>query len=154
MEPMNIEKQQIDLYNNVNIEWHHWEMPGTRVKQSGPNIKKLIDLHSYQSYRQGLMKKEDQDVVKVGSEQKKKKKKSNTKKSSVAKTFVRKSRGSYPSYRSYTPERAQELLNLVIEQEISARKAVFIVVTVERTTQHYVKLYRGNKEKRLPDTRK
>ncbi|GAA5815200.1 hypothetical protein MFLAVUS_008706 [Mucor flavus] len=57
-------------------------------------------------------------------------------------------------YRSYTSEQIQELLDLVIETGISARKAGMMVSIVERTAQHYVKLYRDDEEKRLPGSRK
>lgn len=58
------------------------------------------------------------------------------------------------AYRSYSPEQVQELLDLVIEQGLSARKAGAIVGVVERTAQHYVKTYREDDEKRLPGGRK
>ncbi|KAI8876457.1 hypothetical protein K501DRAFT_163552, partial [Backusella circina FSU 941] len=48
----------------------------------------------------------------------------------------------------------QELLNLVIEQGVSTRKAGITVATVARTAQHYVKSYKGDEEKSMPDTKK
>ncbi|KAI9265642.1 hypothetical protein BY458DRAFT_221928 [Sporodiniella umbellata] len=57
-------------------------------------------------------------------------------------------------YRSYNPEQIQKLLDLVIEGGLSARKAGMMVGIVERTAQHYVKLYRDDEEKRLPGLRK
>ncbi|KAI8364198.1 hypothetical protein BD560DRAFT_491292 [Blakeslea trispora] len=48
----------------------------------------------------------------------------------------------------------QELLDLVIEQGLSARKAGFIVGIVERTVQRYVKQYKEDNEKRLPGQKK
>lgn len=42
----------------------------------------------------------------------------------------------------------------MIEQGISTRKAGFIIGIVERTPQHYVKLYRDDEKKRLPGARK
>ncbi|PHZ17389.1 uncharacterized protein RHIMIDRAFT_243465 [Rhizopus microsporus ATCC 52813] len=58
------------------------------------------------------------------------------------------------SYRSYNSEQIQELLDLVIEGGLSARKAGMIVGIVERTAQHYVKLYRDDEKKCLPGLRK
>ncbi|KAG0745035.1 hypothetical protein G6F57_008549 [Rhizopus arrhizus] len=58
------------------------------------------------------------------------------------------------SYRSHNLEQIQELLDLVVEGGLSARKAGMMVGIVERTAQHYVKLYRDDEEKRLPGTRK
>ncbi|KAI9358466.1 hypothetical protein BD770DRAFT_472330 [Pilaira anomala] len=44
----------------------------------------------------------------------------------------------------------QELLDLVIEQGMSARQAGLTVGIVVRTAQHYVKQYKDDDEKRLP----
>ncbi|KAG1140027.1 hypothetical protein G6F37_000903 [Rhizopus arrhizus] len=52
------------------------------------------------------------------------------------------------------PEQIQELLDLVIGQGLSARKAGFNVGIVERTAQHYVKQCKDDTEKRLPGQRK
>ncbi|KAI8885049.1 hypothetical protein K501DRAFT_284506 [Backusella circina FSU 941] len=57
-------------------------------------------------------------------------------------------------YRSYTPLQVQELLDLVIEEGISARQAGLTIGIVVRTAQHYVKTYRNDEEKRLPGTKK
>ncbi|KAG2198921.1 hypothetical protein INT46_008253 [Mucor plumbeus] len=56
--------------------------------------------------------------------------------------------------RSYTPIQIQELLKLVIEQGMSARKAGLTVGIVIRTAQHYAKLYEDDVEKRFPGTKK
>ncbi|EIE76833.1 hypothetical protein RO3G_01537 [Rhizopus delemar RA 99-880] len=48
----------------------------------------------------------------------------------------------------------QELLDLVIEEGLSARKADAVFGIVERTVQNYVKTYKEDDEKRLPDGRK
>ncbi|KAG1145251.1 hypothetical protein G6F37_008097 [Rhizopus arrhizus] len=52
------------------------------------------------------------------------------------------------------PEISKKLLDLVIEGGLSARKAGMMVGIVERTAQHYVKLYRDDEEKYLPGLRK
>jgi hypothetical protein len=45
-------------------------------------------------------------------------------------------------YRSYTQAQVQELLDLVIEKGMSARKSWLTLGNVVRTAQHYVKLYK------------
>ena len=57
-------------------------------------------------------------------------------------------------YRSYSSEQVQEILDLVIKHGLSARKAGFIIGIVERTAKHYIKQYKDDKEKRLPDKKK
>ncbi|KAI9365687.1 hypothetical protein BD770DRAFT_377069 [Pilaira anomala] len=58
------------------------------------------------------------------------------------------------TYRSYSPLQIQELLDLVIEQGMSARKAGISVGIVVRTAQRYVKQYKDDEEKSLPGTKK
>ncbi|EIE90783.1 hypothetical protein RO3G_15494 [Rhizopus delemar RA 99-880] len=55
---------------------------------------------------------------------------------------------------TYSPEQVQELLDLVIEEGLFARKAGAIVGIVERTAQNYVKTYKEDDEKRLPSDSK
>ncbi|RCH90494.1 hypothetical protein CU098_008912 [Rhizopus stolonifer] len=55
------------------------------------------------------------------------------------------------SYRSYTPAQVQELHDLVIEQGMSARKAELVLGIVVRASQNYVKQYKDNEQKRLPE---
>ncbi|KAI8366857.1 hypothetical protein BD560DRAFT_331792, partial [Blakeslea trispora] len=57
-------------------------------------------------------------------------------------------------YRPYSLEQVQELLDLVIKQGFSARKAESIVGIVEITAQHCVKQHKNNEVKRLPGQRK
>ncbi|KAI9270256.1 hypothetical protein EDC94DRAFT_343139 [Helicostylum pulchrum] len=95
-------------------------------------MKKLLDLKSYQAYRQTLEndhpEAEAQITVEIENGLKQRKKKAPAK--------VRE------AYRSYSPEQVQELLDIVIEQGLSAKKAGEIIGIVERTAQHYVKTYR------------
>jgi hypothetical protein len=114
-------------------------------KVTEPDIKKLMDLSSYEGFRQDIfMRGETSDICTKKNED------IRSKVSSV-KVSATKTRG---FYRSYTPAQIQELLDLVIETGISARKARMMVGIVERTAQHYVKLYRDDEEKRLPGSRK
>lgn len=55
-DPMEIERVQKDLYGTVDLEWHHCEEPGTSEKLPEPDVKKIMDLDSYQSYRQLVSK--------------------------------------------------------------------------------------------------
>lgn len=57
-------------------------------------------------------------------------------------------------YRSYSSVQIQKLLDLVIEQGMSARQTWLIVGIVVITAQHHEKLYKGDEEKHLPDTKK
>ncbi|KAG1060993.1 hypothetical protein G6F41_012506 [Rhizopus arrhizus] len=72
-------------------------------------------------------------------------------KQSRKKVISKKTRG---ACRTYSPEQVQEVPDLVIEEGLSARKAGAIVGIVERTAQNYVKTYKEDEEKRLPDGRK
>lgn len=144
-EPMEIETVQMDLYDTVGLEWHYGGQPEISKKVKEPDIKKLMDSSSYEGFRQDIfMIGEASDICTKENEDTK------SKVSSV-KVSATKIRG---FYRSYTPEQIQELLDLVIETGISARKAGMMVVIVERTAQHHVKLYRDVEEKRLPGSRK
>lgn len=52
-EPMKVENTK-DLYETTEFEWHHWKEPGTNERLPEPEVKKLLDLKSYQAYRQIL----------------------------------------------------------------------------------------------------
>lgn len=144
-DPMEIETVQNDLYNTVGLEWHYWGQPEISKKVAEPDVKKLMDLSSYQGFRQNI------SMSSETSEAHAKEKKDSSSKLSPVKVSNSKVRG---SYRSYNPEQIQELLDLVIEGGLSARKAGMMVGIVERTAQHYVKFYRDDEEKRLPGLRK
>ncbi|KAG1222336.1 hypothetical protein G6F35_005370 [Rhizopus arrhizus] len=112
-----------------------------------PAVKKLLDLKSYQVYRQTLenenhSKAEEQPII-VDIQ--------NDLKQSRKKVISKKTRG---AYRNYPPEQVQELLDLVIREGLSERKAGAIVGIIERTAQNYVKTYQEDEEKRLPGGRK
>ncbi|KAG1155395.1 hypothetical protein G6F36_014396 [Rhizopus arrhizus] len=136
-----------DLYQTTELEWHHWKGPNEDESVPEPAVKKLLDLKSYQVYRQILenehhSKAEEQPItVEI----------QNDLKQSRKKIVSKKTRG---AYRTYSPEQVQELLDLVIEEGLSARKAGAIVGIVERTAQNYVKTYKEDDEKRLPGGRK
>jgi transposase len=53
------------------------------------------------------------------------------------------------NYRSYTPIQIQEMLDLVMWEGMSARKAGLITGIVVRTARHYVKQFREDNQKRL-----
>ncbi|EIE92185.1 hypothetical protein RO3G_16896 [Rhizopus delemar RA 99-880] len=145
-EPMEVENIN-DLYQTTELEWHHWKGPNEDESVPEPAVKKLLDLKSYQVYRQILenehhSKAEEQPItVEI----------QNDLKQSRKKIVSKKTRG---AYRTYSPEQVQELLDLVIEEGLSARKAGAIVGIVERTAQNYVKTYKEDDEKRLPGGRK
>ncbi|KAG1138552.1 hypothetical protein G6F37_010405 [Rhizopus arrhizus] len=136
-----------DLYQTTELEWHHWKEPNEDDSVSEPAVKKLLNLKSYQVYRQTLenenySKAEEQPII-VDIQ--------NDLKQSRKKVISKKTRG---AYRTYSPEQVQELLDLVIEEGLSARKAGAIVGIVERTAQNYVKTYKEDEEKRLLGGRK
>ncbi|KAG0742898.1 hypothetical protein G6F29_011149 [Rhizopus arrhizus] len=108
------------------------------IPKKGPNeddsvpeqaVKKLLDLKSYQVYRQTLENEshseaeEQSIIVEIQNDFKQSRKK-------------------------------VELLDLVIEEGLSARKAGAIVGIIERTAQNYVKTYKEDEEKRLSGGRK
>ena len=144
-DPMEIETFQNDLYNIVGLGWHYWRQPVISKKVAEPDVKKLMDLSSYQGFRQNI------SMSSETSEGNAKEKKDSSSKLSSVKVSNSKVQG---SYRSYNSEQIQELLNHVIEGGLSARKTGMMIGIVERTTQHYVKLYRDDEEKRLPGLRK
>ncbi|KAG1055662.1 hypothetical protein G6F43_002405 [Rhizopus delemar] len=119
-----------DLHQTTELEWHHWKGPNEDESVPKPAVKKLLDLKSYQIYRQTLENenhskaKEQSIIMKVHNDLKQSKKK------------------------------IQELHDLVIEEGLSARKAGAVVGIAERTAQNYVKTYREDDEKRLPGGRK
>lgn len=53
-DPMEIETVQNDLYNTVGLEWHYWGQPEISKKVAEPDVKKLMDLNSYQGFRQNI----------------------------------------------------------------------------------------------------
>ncbi|ORE06669.1 hypothetical protein BCV72DRAFT_227916 [Rhizopus microsporus var. microsporus] len=48
-ESMYIEGNASDLYETIDLEWHHWENPETSKKEPEPSLKKLLDFAGYQS---------------------------------------------------------------------------------------------------------
>ncbi|KAI8370160.1 hypothetical protein EDC96DRAFT_588327 [Choanephora cucurbitarum] len=136
---------EIPRYDPMEIEHQVGNIVETKQE---PSLKKLLNLADYETARKEENKKQqtensepNEPSIESGSKGDKKKKKK-----SEAKV-----RG---SYRSYAPEQIQELLDLVIEQGLSARKTGFIVGIVERIAQHYVKQYKDDNEKRLPGQKK
>ncbi|CAO3699787.1 unnamed protein product [Rhizopus stolonifer] len=136
------ESTQLGLYETTSLEWHSWK-PGVddqiQKKNDEPEIKRLIDLDMYQAnYNEKNIINKDilpTALPKRNSEQK-----------SISSKVASRTRG---PYRSYTPTQIQELLDLVIEQEISARQAGFTVGIVVKTAQNYVKQCKGDEQKRL-----
>ena len=53
-------------------------------------------------------------------------------------------------YRRYTAYQIEKLFDLVIEEGKSAKDAALITGVKIRTTQHYIKKYNDDEEKRLP----
>ncbi|KAI8378880.1 hypothetical protein EDC96DRAFT_592445, partial [Choanephora cucurbitarum] len=121
------------------MEWHHWQPerdlePKSKKVETEPSLKRLMDLDAFFQAQHDVDKstKNEKTVEFVKTE----------KASSNSKV-----RG---NYRSYAPQQIQELLDLVIEQGMSARQAGLSVGIAVRTAQHYVKLYKDDEEKRLP----
>ncbi|CEG80782.1 hypothetical protein RMATCC62417_15068 [Rhizopus microsporus] len=116
-------------------------------KEPEPSLRKLLNFAGYQTSQKeaDLKQQNETDELKHTS--------ANTENSAVKPKTKTQAKVRGP-YRSYTPEQIQELLDLVIEQDLSACKAGLIVDIVERTAQHYVKQYKGDEEKRLPGQRK
>ncbi|KAG1417628.1 hypothetical protein G6F58_005424 [Rhizopus delemar] len=129
-EPMEFENIN-DLYQTTELEWHHWK---------GPNEDDSICRQTLEN--ENHSKAEEQQII-VDIQ--------NDLKQSRKKVISKKTRG---VYRTYSPEQVQELLDLVIEEGLSARKAGAIVGIVERTAQNYVKTYKEDEEKRLLGGRK
>lgn len=149
---MEVEEVPLGLYETTALEWHEWQ-PGQDekkpVKETEPDIKKLMDLDTFQDFRSnpqctptGSQYGPTAAIQKIVESETK-----GTTKKTAAKT----TRG---TYRSYTPLQVQELLDLVIEEGKSARQAGLTVGIVVRTAQHYVKTYKDDEEKRLPGAKK
>lgn len=90
-----------------------------------------MDLNSYAGFRQDIPMSSETSKAKADEKEDDGSKVVSTK---VAKSKTR------VSYRSYTPEQVHELLDLVIEAGLSARKAGMMIGIVERTAQHYMRL--------------
>jgi hypothetical protein len=118
-DPMEVEDQgQGDWYETTASEWHSWQ-PGVEekkpVKVPEPELKRLMDLDSYKDFREtsqetGLVQTSTTEIQQAKS----------CSKSKVKTAATRTVRG---PYRSYSAAQTQELLDLVIEQGISARQA-------------------------------
>ncbi|KAI9326006.1 hypothetical protein BD770DRAFT_302678, partial [Pilaira anomala] len=141
------ESTQLDLYETASLEWHSWQ-PGVddqiQKKNDEPEIKRLMDLDMYQAnYTEKNIT--DEDILPTALP------KRNSEKKPISSKAASGTRG---PYRSYTPTQIQELLDLVIEQGMSARQAGFTVGIVVRTAQNYVKQYKDDEQKRLPGEKK
>ncbi|KAG1047050.1 hypothetical protein G6F43_010485 [Rhizopus delemar] len=129
-EPMEVENIN-DLYQTTELEWHNWKGPNEDESVPEPAVKKLLDLKSYQIYRQILAnehysKAEEQPIiVEIQNDLKQSRKKIVSKK-----------------------------LEERIEPTHPNKKAGSAVGIVERTAQNYVKTYKEDDEKRLPGGRK
>ncbi|KAI9483352.1 MAG: hypothetical protein EXX96DRAFT_139743 [Benjaminiella poitrasii] len=126
-DPMEIETVQNDLYNTVGLEWYYWGQPEISNKVAKPDVKKLMDLSSYQGFRQNISMNSET------SEGNAKEKKGSNSKLSPVKVSNSKVQG---SYRSHNSEQIQEIHDLVIEGGLSARKAGMMVGIVEKTAQN------------------
>ncbi|KAI7857340.1 hypothetical protein BDC45DRAFT_578762 [Circinella umbellata] len=145
---MEVEEVQLGLYETDDLEWQEWQ-PGQDekkpVKETRPDIKKLMNLDTFQEFCSNSQGNQygpataTQQIVKSKI------------KSTAESTAAKSTRG---TYRSYTLLQVQELLDLVIEEGVSARQAGLAVGIVMRTAQHYVKTYRDDEEKRLPGIKK
>jgi hypothetical protein len=116
-------------------------------KEPEPSLRKLLDFAGYQNSQKEANLKQQNETDELEHVSAKTE-------NSVVKPKKKTQAKVRGPYRSYTPEQIQELLDLVIEQGLSARKAGFIVGIVERTAQHYVKQCKDDAEKRLPGQRK
>lgn len=54
-----------DLYETTEFEWHHQKEPGTNERLSEPEVKKFLDLKSYQAYRQALENNEPEAEAQI-----------------------------------------------------------------------------------------
>ncbi|KAG1136442.1 hypothetical protein G6F37_011983 [Rhizopus arrhizus] len=52
--PTEIETVQDDLYDMVDLEWHYWGQPEIKKKVTKSDVKKLVDLSSYEGFRQDV----------------------------------------------------------------------------------------------------
>ncbi|CAO3702668.1 unnamed protein product [Rhizopus stolonifer] len=101
-----------------------WGEPEISEKTAEPDVKKLMDFNSYVGFRQDISM--SSKISKVKADEKE------DDGSKVGPIKVAKSK-TLGFYRSYAPEQVQELLDLVIEAGISARKAGMMVGIVEIT---------------------
>ncbi|KAI8350885.1 hypothetical protein EDC96DRAFT_519013 [Choanephora cucurbitarum] len=136
---MCLNRKEQYLCSTVAMEWHHWQPehdlePKLKKSEAEPNLKRLMDLDGFFQTRHEIDESVKHEKV-VESVSKGKGVRTN------------KVRG---NYRSYTPHQIQELLDLVIEQGMSARQAGLYVGIAVRTAQHYVMLYKDDEKKRLP----
>ncbi|KAG2208189.1 hypothetical protein INT45_001260, partial [Circinella minor] len=131
---MEVEEVQLGLYETADLEWQEWQLGQDEKKPefcSNPQGASIGSQYGPATANQHIVKSEIKTTAKS--------------------TAAKSTRG---TYRSYTLLQVQELLDLVIEEGISARQAGLAVGIVVRTAQHYVKTYRDDEEKRLPGTKK
>jgi transposase len=145
------EEVQMDLYETTALEWHEWQLGVDEkkpVKEAEPDIKRIMDFGSFQAF----LKYSQETPIASQQEATTSQQVVESKLRTASKTTTaKKTRG---PYRSYSALQVQELLDLVIEQGMSARQAGLTVGIVVRTAQHYVKTYKDDEEKRLPGTKK
>ncbi|KAI8348854.1 hypothetical protein BD560DRAFT_493005 [Blakeslea trispora] len=106
-DPMEIEYPVGNIVEAINLEWHYWENgePAEKKKKQEPSLKKLLNLADYETARKEENKKQQTEN-------------SEPNESSIESGSKAQVRG---PYRSYALEQIQELLDLVIEQGLSAR---------------------------------
>jgi hypothetical protein len=127
-EAMEVEEEnQFDLYQQSTLEWHQWNPnePEKSSKQPEPKLMRLTDLDMYEKVNIKINKKPSEAIKKLVVVDPVVKKEPNS--TTKAKANFR------GPCRSYTPIQIQELLDLVIEQGMSARKAGLTVGIVVRT---------------------
>jgi hypothetical protein len=112
---MEVEENRVDLYETTALERHEWQ-PGQDgkkpVKETEPDLKKLMDLEIFEAFRSNAQ------CASVGSAAAVQQIVTSGTKSTVKSRPSKTTRG---PYRSYTPLQVQELLDLVKEEDFSAR---------------------------------
>ncbi|KAI9467784.1 MAG: hypothetical protein EXX96DRAFT_558971 [Benjaminiella poitrasii] len=143
-------------YETVQYEWIEWQ-PGdenSTNKKSKPDLHRLADLDDYEHHRNkiGLLATTQSDTFSevnqadesLASKSSAVHEKVQTKLHSLKEKKVKSSntRGPSGNYRKYTAGQIQELLDLVIDQGMSARQAGI--------TERFVKAYKDGEQICLP----
>lgn len=143
-EQMDPEEEPHDIFKIVNMEWEQY-VPGVTDAPKAEHspelsVKRIMDMKSWKGFRQEIKSMEVDTVAIRKAEAKKleEEKKAQDRKKSKA-PAARKARG---SYRTYSTQQIQELIDLTIFCGMSARKAVILTGIVIRTAQHYVRQYK------------
>ncbi|KAL7322216.1 hypothetical protein PS15p_212245 [Mucor circinelloides] len=149
-EPMEVEEDSPDIAETVELEWHQWQPGQEKPKPSKEDqlgIKALVKLSDFKQWEAMSHESEGQHIT-TTSKRLEDQSLSASKKDERGEQETGKPKTR--TYRSYSPQQVQELIDMVEMLGLSARKAGLTIGINARTAHYYVKKYRDDDEKRVP----